>query len=154
MSSFSKQIWAVSPLPWSFERFQWSPVFGSQLRLIPSFVLLKIKWSPHPFQKNPPPGDKEWRACTNQWDYILASKHGIAKKGRFLVRGYTEGDSSTISLAIAFWQKPSSPRIGTDLRMGKLHLLAFAPLPWFILVDLLAWSCGVGVGGEYIKKII
>ena len=27
---------------------------------------------------------------------------------------------------------------------GKFHLLAFAPLPRFGLVDLLAWSCGVG----------
>ena len=36
------------------------------------------------------------------------------------------------------FQIPSSSRIGTDLRMGKFHLLAFAPLPRFILVDLLA----------------
>ena len=43
MSSFSKQIWAVPPLPWSFQSFQWPPLLGSQLRLIPPFVLLKIK---------------------------------------------------------------------------------------------------------------
>ena len=30
----------------SFHRFQWFPLLGSQLRLIPPFVLLKIKWSP------------------------------------------------------------------------------------------------------------
>ena len=46
MFSFSKQIWAVPPLPWSCQSFQWSPLLGSQLRLIPPFVLLKIKWSP------------------------------------------------------------------------------------------------------------
>ena len=46
MSSFSKQIWAVPPLPWSFQSFQWSPLLGSRFRLIPRFVLLKIKWSP------------------------------------------------------------------------------------------------------------
>ena len=51
MSSFSKQIWVVPPLPWSFQSFQWSPLLGSQLRLIPPFVLLKSKWSP----QNPPP---------------------------------------------------------------------------------------------------
>ena len=56
MSSFSKQIWAVAPLPWSFQSFQWSPLLGSQLRLMPPFVLLKIKWSP-PKKKTilPPP---------------------------------------------------------------------------------------------------
>ena len=52
------------------------------------------------------------------------------------------------------FQTPSSPRIDTDLRMGKFHLLAFAPLPRFILVDLLAWSYGVGVGGDQIKNIL
>ena len=46
MSSFSKQISAVPPLLWSFQSFHWSPLLGSQLRLIPPFVLLKIKWSP------------------------------------------------------------------------------------------------------------
>ena len=55
MSSFSKQIWAVPPLPWSFESFQWSPLLGSRLRLIPPFVLLKIKWSPHNPPSPPPP---------------------------------------------------------------------------------------------------
>ena len=33
----------------SLPSFQWSPLFGSQLRLIPLFVLLKIKWSPQIF---------------------------------------------------------------------------------------------------------
>ena len=54
MSSFSKQIWAIPPVPLSFQSFQWSPLLGSQLRLIPPFVLLKIKWSAPP----PPP---RWR---------------------------------------------------------------------------------------------
>ena len=39
--------------PESFQSFQWSPLLGSQLRLIPPFVLLKIKWSPK--IPNPPP---------------------------------------------------------------------------------------------------
>ena len=30
----------------SFQSFQWSPLLGSQLRLIGPFVLSKIKWSP------------------------------------------------------------------------------------------------------------
>ena len=41
----------------SFQHFQWSPLLGSQLRLIPPSVLLKIKWSP-PKSSDPPPGDK------------------------------------------------------------------------------------------------
>ena len=36
----------------SFQSFQQSPLLGSQLRLIPPFVLPKIKWPP------PPTGDK------------------------------------------------------------------------------------------------
>ena len=52
MSSFSKQIWVVSPE--SFQSFQRPPLFGSQQepiklvlssQLIPPFVLLQIKWS-------------------------------------------------------------------------------------------------------------
>ena len=38
----------------SFQSFQRSLLLGSQLRLIPPFVLLKIKWSP-PISSAPPP---------------------------------------------------------------------------------------------------
>ena len=38
----------------SFQSFQWSPLLGSHLRLIPTFVLLKVKWSP-PHKSFPPP---------------------------------------------------------------------------------------------------
>ena len=56
MSSFSKQIWVVSPLNPS-KTFSDLPLLGSQLRLISPLVLPKIKWSP---LKSPslPPGDK------------------------------------------------------------------------------------------------
>ena len=40
--------------PESFQSFQWSPLLGSQLRLIPPFVLLKIKWSPQNPEPSPP----------------------------------------------------------------------------------------------------
>ena len=40
----------------SFQSFQWSPLLGSQLRLIPPFVLLKIKW--YPAKSSALPGDK------------------------------------------------------------------------------------------------
>ena len=48
----------------SFQSLHWSPLLGSQLRLIPPFVLLKIKWSP----PNPPPflainNDRSLRLC-------------------------------------------------------------------------------------------
>ena len=116
--------------------------FGFSITTDPLFCSPKNQVIPPPLPKksSSPPGDKEWRACRNQWDYILASKHGIAKNGRFLVRGYTEGDSSTIALAIAFFTPNRH-----WLKDGKI-----APFDF----DLLAWSCGVGVGGEYIKKII
>ena len=45
MSSFSKQKWVIPP-PNPSKVFIDSPLLGSQLRLIPPFVLLKIKWSP------------------------------------------------------------------------------------------------------------
>ena len=45
MSSFSKQNWVIPP-PNPSKVFSDSPLLGSQLRLIPPFVLLKIKWSP------------------------------------------------------------------------------------------------------------
>ena len=35
-----------SPPSESFQSFRWSPFLGSQLRLIPPFVVLKIKWFP------------------------------------------------------------------------------------------------------------
>ena len=44
-----------TPPPESFQSFQWSPLLGSQLRLIPPFVLLKIKWSPKSPTLPPPP---------------------------------------------------------------------------------------------------
>ena len=57
MSSFTKQIWAV-PL-WILPKFSAIPLLGSQLRRIPPFVLLKIKWYP---TKIPPPP-----AINNDW---------------------------------------------------------------------------------------
>ena len=38
-----------------FQSFQWFPVFGSQLLLIPPFVLPKIKWFPLESSASPPP---------------------------------------------------------------------------------------------------
>ena len=52
----------------SFQSFYWSPLLGSQLRLIPPFVLLKIKWSIPPPKSSPPPllainNDRSLRLC-------------------------------------------------------------------------------------------
>ena len=38
----------------SFQSFQRSPLLGYQLRLIPTFVLLKIKWPPKILRSTPP----------------------------------------------------------------------------------------------------
>ena len=48
----------------SFQSFQWSPLLGSQLRLIPPFVLSKIKWSPLK-SSNPLP------QVINNWGLVL-----------------------------------------------------------------------------------
>ena len=47
-----------SPMPWSFQSFQWSPLLGSQLRLMPPFVLLKIMCPPPHNPLPRPTGDK------------------------------------------------------------------------------------------------
>ena len=39
----------------SFHKFQWSPLLDSQLRVIPPFVLTKIKWSPQKIVRPHPP---------------------------------------------------------------------------------------------------
>ena len=53
MPSFSKQIeW--SPF-WILPKFSVIPLLGSQLRLIPPFVLSKIKWTPLKSSTLPPP---------------------------------------------------------------------------------------------------
>ena len=57
MSSFTKQIWAV-PL-WILPKFSAIPLLGSQLRRIPPFVLLKIKWSPQ-LKSSPPAINNDW----------------------------------------------------------------------------------------------
>ena len=62
MSSFP-----LPPPPFkSFQSFQWSPLLGSQLRLIAPFVLLKIKWSPLKSSPTPIPlpGDNKNRFPT------------------------------------------------------------------------------------------
>ena len=48
----------------SFQSFQWSLLLGSQLRLIPPFVLSKIKWSP--LNPPPPPPSPRWY-ITGDW---------------------------------------------------------------------------------------
>ena len=54
MSSFSKQMYVCGSPYESFQSLQQSLLLGSQLRLIPPFVLLKIKLSalksPYPHQ--------------------------------------------------------------------------------------------------------
>ena len=74
----------------SFQSFQWSPILGSQLRLIPPFVLPKIKWSP----ENPP----RLQAINNDWS-LMSSLVCSGEKWRLISR--TAASSEILS--ILFW---------------------------------------------------
>ena len=75
LSSFSKQIWVVPPPPTeSFQSFQWSPLLGSQLPLIPTFVLLRSSDSP-PRKKSFPPAINNHRSLMVILFLVSRSNH-------------------------------------------------------------------------------
>ena len=77
MSSFSKQIWVVLPLnPSKFVSDP--PLLGSQLRLTPLFVLLKIKWCP--LKSFPPRWSSHRRIAHVQHIKILSWLRGFRVK--------------------------------------------------------------------------
>ena len=62
----------------SFQSFQWSPLLGSQLRLIPPFLLLKIKLTPPPPKSSVPP--REINSIND--DRSLKSEHWWREGGK------------------------------------------------------------------------
>ena len=75
-----KQIWVVPPLNPS-KIFSDPPLLGSQLRLIPPSVLLKIKWSP-PKSSDPPQVINNDRSLNNWLQVIRLTflRHRIEQK--------------------------------------------------------------------------
>ena len=79
----------------SFQSFQWSTLLGSQLLLIPPFVLLKVKWSPKILHRPPPPAmNNDWSLNKVTPNRLEANRVAIYKCGRWFERWTIENKSS------------------------------------------------------------